>query len=457
METDADVCVVGAGIAGLTAALRLRQAGLDVVVLEAADRVGGRLFADRLPDGTAIDRGGAWLGPGQDRAYALAAEFGIGTYPTWCQGQHVLVTRGVPRRYRGTTPFSLGPVQLASLGITVARLDRMARTVPLDAPWEATRARRWDARTLGAWLDANMPRGLGRDVLRETLVGIFTSDLAEVSLLHALFLVHSHRGLNHLISIEGGSQQDRLIGGTGALLDRVRARLGEGVRLESPVREIVQSPTDVTVVASASTVRARRAIVAVPPPRAARIAYTPPLPPERASLIERMPLGAIWKVAVVYDDPWWRDDHLSGQSLDVESPFPVTLDACAATVPPGIINLFSMGPAARRLSTLTAAERRHAAITTLTRRFGPRAAHPTVYLEQDWTAEPWIGGGVFSRLGPGVLTGFGAALRRPVERVHWAGTETATITHGGIDGAIRSGERAANEVLERQEHRPSRS
>jgi monoamine oxidase len=163
-----------------------------------------------------------------------------------------------------------------------------------------------------------------------------------------------------------------------------------------------------------------------------------------------MPLGAIWKIAVVYDRPWWRDDGLTGQSLDVESPLPVTLDACAATVPPGIINLFSMGPAARRLSTMTSAERRSAAITTLTRRFGPRATQVTAYLEQDWTAEPWIGGGIFSRLGPGVLTAFGPALRRPVERLHWAGTETAPVTHGGIDGAIRSGERAAGEVIERE-------
>jgi len=156
------VCVVGAGIAGLTAGLRLRQAGLAVVVLEAADRVGGRLYADVLADGTPIDRGGAWLGPGQDRAYALAAELGVGTYPTWGRGEHVLVHKGVPGRYRGTTPYRLGPLQLASLGVAIARLDRMAKQVPLEAPWEAARARRWDARTIGAWIDRNVVRGAAR-------------------------------------------------------------------------------------------------------------------------------------------------------------------------------------------------------------------------------------------------------------------------------------------------------
>ena len=455
MHVDADVCVVGAGIAGLTAALRLRQAGIGVVLLEAAARVGGRLYPEQLEDGTAIDRGGAWLGPGQDRAYALAAELGVGTYPTWGRGEHVLVVDGAARRYRGAVPFVLGPLQLASLAVATARLDRLAKHVPLDAPWDAVRARRWDAQTIGAWIERNVPRGAARDIVRETLDGIFTSDLAEVSLLQALFLIHSHKNLAHLTSIEGGAQQDRLIGGTGALLGALRQRLGEAVRVAAPVREITQSATDVTVAADGCTVRARRVVVAVPPPRALRIAYAPPLPPDRAALIERMPLGAIWKIAVVYDTPWWREAGLSGQSLDVASVLPLTLDACAATTPPGILNLFAMGPAARRLSDMTPAARRSTAIAALTTRFGARAADATSYLEQDWSAEPWIGGGMFSRCGPGVLTAFGRALREPTGRLHWAGTETAEVTHGGIDGAIRSGERAAREIVDRERRHPA--
>jgi monoamine oxidase len=444
---EAEVCVIGAGFAGLTAALRLRQAGRTVVVLEAADRVGGRTFTRYLSDGTAIDCGGAWFGPGQDRAYGLAAELGVATYPTWARGENVLVTHGVTRRYRGTVPFGIGLLQLANLGLGMARLDRMARQVPLEAPWQARQARRWDACTLASWIDRHVFPGIGRDLLTETLTEIFTSDLAEVSLLHALFLIHSHKNLTHLTSIEGGAQQDRVVGGMGALLAGMCERLGDAVRLASPVREVSQSPDSVAVVTTDSRVRARRAVVAVPAALSTRIAYTPPLPIDRALLVQRMPLGTIWKIAVIYDTPWWREDGFTGQSLDVQSLLPLTLDACAAKVPPGIINLFSMGPAARRLACLTEAGRRSAVIQTLTARFGAKAHDVVDYHEQDWTAEPWIGGGMFSRLGPGILTSFGPVLREPVGRVHWAGTETASITHGGIDGAIRSGERAAREVV----------
>jgi len=448
---DTDVCVVGAGFAGLTAALRLHQARRSVVVLEAAERLGGRTYTERLADGTVVERGGAWLGPGQDRAYVLAAEMGVMTYPTWGRGEHVLVRDGIVRRYRGALPPGVGPLQLAGLGIAMARLDRLAKRVPLEAPWEAARARRWDAQTVQSWLDRNTLPGIGRTLLAQVLHDIFTSDLAEVSLLHALFLIHSHQNLNHLTTIEGGAQQDRLVGGTGAVLGGIHARLGDAVQLATPVLRIAQVSDGVTVVSAACTVRARRVVVAVPAATAGRIVYDPPLPIGRAQLLQRMPLGSIWKIAVVYDAPWWRDDGFSGQSLDPGSPLPLTLDASGPTTPPGILNLFASGAAARFLTGVSREERRGAAIQALTHRFGPKAEHVRDYVEQDWTAEPWIAGGMVSRFGPGVLTTFGPMLRPAVGRIHWAGTETATITHGGIDGAIRSGERVADEIARAEE------
>jgi monoamine oxidase len=197
-HVEADVCVVGAGFAGLAAARRLTQTGLYSVVLEARNRVGGRAHTEVLPDGTAIDHGGAWLGPGQDAAYGLAAEVGVGTYPTFCDGEAVYVKDGEPRRYKGSVPLALGVPQLLNLGIAMKRLDRMARSVPLEAPWDAPRAAAWDATTLATWIDRNMVPGRGKRLLRSVLKDLYTADPAEVSLLYALYLVATHSGLDRL-------------------------------------------------------------------------------------------------------------------------------------------------------------------------------------------------------------------------------------------------------------------
>src|SRR6476619_319440 len=140
---ESDVCVVGAGYAGLTAALRLKQASMSVAVLEARDRVGGRVWTrrDADADATPLDMGGTWLGPGQDAAYGLAKEMGVETFPTHAEGETVLVTRdGEMRRYRGVVP-KLSPVALASIGQGMFRLDAMARSLPLEEPWASKHAR----------------------------------------------------------------------------------------------------------------------------------------------------------------------------------------------------------------------------------------------------------------------------------------------------------------------------
>jgi monoamine oxidase len=130
-KLEADACVVGAGYAGLTAALRITQAGGSVIVLEARDRVGGRVWTERLRDGTPIDRGGAWLGPGQDRLYALAEETSVGTYPTFVAGDNLLLRGGRSHRYRGLIPGGLGWFALACLGVAMKRIDAMSKSIYL--------------------------------------------------------------------------------------------------------------------------------------------------------------------------------------------------------------------------------------------------------------------------------------------------------------------------------------
>ena len=446
---DADVCIVGAGYAGLTAALRLVQAGRSVVVLEARDRVGGRVWTDRLADGTPIDRGGAWLGPGQDRLYALAAELGVGTYPTFVDGDNLLVRDGRCHRYRGLIPRGLGWWDVAVLGVAMKRLDVLARTIPLDEPWLGVAAATWDARTVASWIDSrwNVPSRAARALLRTTAIEIFATDPSEVSLLHLLFHLHSAGGFARQTSIEGGAQQDRIAGGMQAMANAIAARLGDALRLGAPVRTIRQRDGGVEVAADGVSVRAARAIVAIPPVLAGQVAYEPKLPADHQLLLQCLPAGVAWKFGLVYDDAFWRRDGLSGESVALDSPLSISIDGCGPTPAPGILHTFAVGPAARALAALSPAERRRTVMDAMTARFGPRTTGVQEYVEQEFASEEWTRGCFMAHYAPGVLTQYGHLLRAPVGRIHWAGTETSPVMNGFIDGAVRSGERAAAEVL----------
>ena len=448
-QLDADVCIVGAGYSGLTAAWRCQQAGRSVVVLEARDRIGGRVWTETRADGSWIDRGAGWLGPGQDRIYALAQEMGVETYPQYVQGDNVFELHGVTHRYHGLTPKGLGLFALLSFGVAFARLDRLSRRIPIDAPWDARDARRLDALSFETWVARwwNVPSRTARELLRTTIEGLFACSTAEVSLLHVLFHVHAAGGLTFQTSVEGGAENDRIRGGMQAVLDAIAARLAGAVRLSAPVRAIVQDAAGVTVTADGASVHAKRVIVAVPPWLSGVIAYTPKLPTDRALLVQRAPAGYAVKVALVYDDAFWRAGGLSGESIAVGSPVTLTIDACGPTPPPGILHAFLAGPDAQRWARLDPAARRAVVIDALTRRFGPTAATPREYAEHCWADEEWTRGCYMAHYPPGVLTNFGPALRAPVGRIHWAGTETATRSNGFVDGAIRAGERAAEEVL----------
>jgi len=442
----ADVVVVGAGLSGLRAARALADAGREVVVLEARDRVGGRLLNATLGDGVTVDLGGQWVGSDHVRVQRLAGELGVGVFPQHGTGRNLLDVGGKRRRSRGTIP-RLGPRVLWDVFVARRRIDRMARGVGAEAPWAVERAAELDRETLAEWCERNVRTALARELIGLAGRTVWGAGPEEFSMLHVLFYVASAGSFDKLIDTEGGAQQDRLDGGAQLLPLGLAESLGDRVRLGAPVRRIAQSDDGVSVAADGVEVEAERAIVAAPPAIAARIELDP-LPPGRPQLAERLRPGALTKCMALYEEPFWRADGLSGESVTDAGPVTLTFDSSPRGGSAGVLLGFVGGPEARELAAMPAAERRVPVLVCLERLFGPRAGQPLEYAEQTWAEEEWSGGGPTSNFGPGGWTGCGPALREPAGRVHWAGTETATVWSGYMEGALQAGDRVTAEVLE---------
>ncbi|HWD56223.1 MAG TPA: flavin monoamine oxidase family protein [Acidimicrobiales bacterium] len=444
---EADVCVVGAGLAGLTAARRLSQAGQSVVVLEARDRVGGRVWTQESAGGIPVDMGGCFIGPNHDYLRGLAKETGVATFKTFVEGDNVLATGGKVRRYRGDIP-RISPVALLSAGQAIARTSSMAKKVSPAAPWDAPRAARWDAQSVRSWLTpGRVPTRMARDLMEATVRACFTCDLSEVSMLSWLLLVSSAGGVESLMNIAGGYQDSQFEGGVGQIPDVMARDLGDAVVLGAPVTAVTQEGDRVSVVSDPATVTARRVVLALPRALAAGIRVEPALPGDHALLLHKMPAGTEVKTVAIYDEPFWRAEGASGATVATDDLIEVTLDTTQPGHGHGVIATYSAGPRARALWALPESERRSVLLKMLTTRLGPKAAKPLEVMELNWSEERWTRGCSCAHFAPGVLTQFGRLLREPVGRIHWAGTETATTSFGAMDGAVRSGERVCEEIL----------
>ena len=445
MAETADVLVVGAGLAGLTAARDLVAAGHSVLVLEARDRVGGRVVSEDIGDGKIVEMGGQWAGPTQDKLYALAAELDVPTFPTFDTGRKVLHFNGKRGTYTGAIP-RINPLVLADIGQAQMRLEALAKKVPLDAPWTARGAEKLDGQTFETWARRNTASKSARMLLTLGAEAVFAAEPGDLSMLHVLFYSHSAGSFQRLIDTGGGAQQDRFAGGSALVAERLAARLGDLVRLSAPVGRVEIRGDRVIASGPGGDFECRRILVTVPPLLAGRIEYEPDLPPWREQLTQRTPMGSVIKTQVIYPEPFWRRDGLSGQATGDGEGSRVVFDNSPPDGSPGILLAFLEGDEARRLGREPLPVRRQAVVDSLVRYFGPQAARPERYLERDWQQEKWSGGCYGTLFGPNVWTRYGRALREAAGPIHWAGTETASQWAGYMEGAIRSGERGAAEV-----------
>jgi monoamine oxidase len=445
-----EIVVIGAGLAGLAAARRLVAGGHEVTVVEARQRVGGRTEGLLLEDGTPLELGGQWVGEGHTRMVELIGELGLSTFRTWNDEGRLLLDlqgkRSTMKPVKDAVP-RLSPFALADLAQGLLRFGRLAARTDLQRPWLTPGAAVLDGQTWETWIRRNLRTKAGRAYFHIACEAVFAAEASDISLLHALFYAHSNADLGTLLAVDRGAQQDRVTGGSVRVAEVMAAALGERVVLGRPVRRIEHDDGGVRVIARDGTqYRGDAVIVTLPPALAGRLEYDPPLPSWRDQLTQRMPAGSVIKAYAIYPEPFWRSAGLNGQAASDTGPVKVTFDNSPPSGTPGVLMGFVEGKEARAWARRSQAERQEAVTGCFVRYFGPQAARPQQYVERDWMAEEFTRGCYGAHFAPGTWTSYGEAWRAPAGRIHWAGAECAPQWNGYMEGAVRSGEAAADTV-----------
>lgn len=445
-----DCIIVGAGYAGLSAAKALSENGNSILVLEARDRVGGRAWTKHLDDGTYEDYGAMFLGVQQPNMYKLASQYDVRTYDVPLQGKSVFRYKGQTKRYSSDLLPPLPIWGLIDAGRVLKTFENMSAKVNLEEPWKTENAKKLDHQTLAEWVRLKSWTRSGKDIMRLPFELIWGADISQVSMLHALWYCKAGVSLTVLSTNDQGAQMQLMVGGGQAVANCIQKQLGsEAVHLEEPVTAVEQQDEDghVVVKTAKGAYTANRVIFATPPPLILKVDFTPPLPTQKVKLIESMPMGKYWKIMATYAKPFWREMGLRGEVVSPDGYIGLMNDVSPIDGEYGMVIGFIAASKALAFLEMTHQQREKTVLQELESGFGSEGGKPTRLSIHSMMNEKWSGGCPVGVPLPGTWTGLGEWVRRPIGRVHWAGTETSTSWSGYMEGAVCSGLRAAAEVM----------